>query len=145
MNTSLKVAGVVLLAAVAAAPAVADRGTTQYVYADVLDVKPLIRTVEVEIPVRECYERPVRREPRRASLGRTIAGGIIGGVIGSQIGDGSGRQAATIAGSVIGAAAANDRREETAHGRYCETTYEYETRERVDGFRSRMSTWARRS
>lgn len=125
----------------ASAQVAADPRNTQRqsrtVLADVVDVKPLIRTVEVEVPVRECYERPVRRAQPRASLGRTVAGGIIGGVLGAQVGDGSGQRAATVIGSVIGAAAANEsaKTSETRVERYCETTYEYESRERVDGFR----------
>ncbi|MEO1420270.1 MAG: glycine zipper 2TM domain-containing protein [Pseudomonadota bacterium] len=107
-------------------------------YARVLDVKPLIRTVQVEIPVRECYDREVVVERRRGGVGRTIAGGIIGGVLGSQIGSGSGRDAATVVGSLIGAAAAsegNRRPPEVRTERFCETRYEFETRERVEGFR----------
>lgn len=124
------------------AGAFADRHrgeVTRFVYADVVDVKPLIRTVEVEVPVRECFERPQREAPReRQNVGRTIAGGIIGGLIGSQIGDGSGRKAATIAGVLIGASQGNDsdrRESDQSHARYCETRYEYETRDRVEGFR----------
>ena len=128
--------------ALAGAPALADpgprsNGTTRYVLAPVVDVKPLIRTVEVEIPVRECFDREVA-VPQRGGVGRTIAGGILGGVIGRQIGDGSGRDAATIVGTLIGAAAANDGgRHEPAYRteRICETRYEYETRDRVEGFR----------
>lgn len=109
----------------------------RYDYARVVDVKPLIRTVQVQVPVRECYDREVlqRRQP---NIGRTIVGGIVGGVIGSQFGSGSGREAATVVGSVIGAAAANDakRRGPTVRTeRFCDVRYEYETRERVDGFR----------
>lgn len=113
----------------------------EYRYARVIDVKPLIRTVAVEIPVRECYEQPVRYNSRRdASVGRTIAGGIIGGVIGRQFGDGGGRDALTVLGTVIGAAAANDagnngRATEVRTERYCETRYEVEERDRVEGYR----------
>ncbi|MEO0576952.1 MAG: glycine zipper 2TM domain-containing protein [Pseudomonadota bacterium] len=116
-----------------------SREVTRFVYADVVDVKPLIRTVEVEVPVRECFERPQREAPREGrGVGRTIAGGIIGGLIGSQIGDGSGRKAATIAGVLIGASSGNDadrNAPEREHARYCETRYEYESRDRVEGFR----------
>ena len=148
MNTPTRIAAATALClATAAQPALADHryddgGETTYEYARVLDVKPLIRTVQVEIPVRECYERPVevRRERRRGGLGRVIAGGIIGGVIGSQFGDGNGREAMTVLGSVVGAASASDKNRherESEHRvqKYCETTYEYEERDRVEGFR----------
>ncbi|MFK8053686.1 MAG: glycine zipper 2TM domain-containing protein [Woeseiaceae bacterium] len=138
------------IAAVASQSAFADpqrvssrgyQAPDQYRYARVLDVKPLIRTISVEVPVRECYERPVRYETRRRDgVGRTIAGAIIGGVIGNQFGDGGGRDAMTALGTVIGAAAANDgQRAEsqvrTRTERFCETRYEYETRDRVEGYR----------
>ena len=75
-----------------------------------------------------------------AAKNRSYEVGIIGGGIGSQFGDGSGREAMTVLGSVMGAASAseNNRHE---HGReeriqkYCEPTYEYEERDRVEGFR----------
>ena len=148
MKVSMRTAAWAALILTAAAPAAQadprhdDGRETRYDYARVLDVKPLIRTVEVEIPVRECYERPVevRRERRRGGLGRVLAGGIIGGVIGRQFGDGSGRDAMTVLGSVVGAASASDdvRRDDRAGTRvekFCETTYEYESRDRVEGFR----------
>ncbi len=145
MKTPTRIAALSALLAAAAQPAAADHGyedntETHFDYAQVIDVKPLIRTVRVEIPVRECYERPVeaRRDRRRGSLGRVLAGGIIGGVIGRQFGDGSGRDAMTVLGSVVGAASAseeNRREREPRIEKYCETTYEYEERDRVEGFR----------
>lgn len=131
-------------AALADHPRAVSRGyqsQDNFDYARVVDVKPLIRTVEVEVPVRECHERPVHYERRtRGGAGRTIAGGIIGGVIGNQFGDGRGRDALTVLGTVIGAAAASEdnqsaREFETRTERYCETRYEYEQRDRVEGYR----------
>ncbi|MEN7344296.1 MAG: glycine zipper 2TM domain-containing protein [Pseudomonadota bacterium] len=124
-------------------PRAANRGyqvNDQYAYARVVDIKPLIRTVRVEVPVRECYEQPVTYETRRrGNAGRTIAGGIIGGLIGNQFGDGRGRDAMTVLGTVIGASAANADQprgqSETRLERYCETRYEYEERDRVEGYR----------
>ena len=148
--TGLKIAGGLAIAAMMTAPALADpvrvvsrgyQATDQYRYARVVDLKPLIRTVEVEIPVRECYDRPVTYETRdRRGVGRTIAGGLIGGAIGRQFGDGRGRDAMTILGSVIGASAAAEGaetrvRSETRVERFCETRYEYEQRDRVEGYR----------
>ncbi len=145
MYTPKRIAALTALLAAAAQPAAADHryedsAETHYDYAEVVDVKPLIRTVRVEIPVRECYERPVevRRARRRGSLGRVLAGGIIGGVIGRQFGDGSGRDAMTVLGSVVGAASASDderHEREPRIEKFCETTYEYEERDRVEGFR----------
>ncbi len=138
----------VLLALAGTTPAFADyeRGgahengkLTRTDYARVVDVKPLIRTVSVEVPVRECYETPprVQTQAKRPSLGKTIAGGIIGGVIGAQFGGGSGKDAMTVLGTVIGAASASKetRQREVPAQRYCETRYEIEQRDRVEGFR----------
>lgn len=46
--------------------------------------------------------------PPRGTAGRTIVGGLLGGLIGSQFGSGRGRDAATVAGVLIGSAIAND-------------------------------------
>ena len=157
MNKQTRKTAVLALAAAAAlalsGPAMADHderyrtSSSRYDYARVVDVKLLIRSYRVEIPVRECYETPRdyddrSRRSRRggADAGRTIAGAIIGGVIGRQFGDGSGRDALTALGAIVGASAANDGdrvrgRYEDEPMRYCETRYEYEERDRVEGFR----------
>lgn len=152
-KTTPIIAGLTLAAASLAmpVPALADHDTryrassARYDYARVIDVKPLIRSYRVEVPVRECYE--TRRDydrgyrgHRDAGPGRTIAGAIIGGVVGRQFGDGSGRDAMTALGALVGASAANRdhrgrARYEEAPAMYCETRYEYEERDRVEGFR----------
>ena len=118
-----------------------------YDYAPVTHVEPIVRQVRVDSPRRECWNetqtvasRPQISEP--AVGGRTLLGGIIGGVIGHQFGSGRGRDAATIAGAVIGSGVGYDsarRRvgtdsEERVVQR-CETRYENEYEERIDGYR----------
>lgn len=157
MNRPIRTTAGVALAAItalaASSPALADHNdryratSARYDYARVVDVKPLIRSYRVEVPVRECFERPRDYDRdhrgRRASAGpgRTIAGAIIGGVVGRQFGDGSGRDAMTALGALVGASAAS-RDDVRRHARYrdepvryCETRYEYEDRDRVEGFR----------
>jgi uncharacterized protein YcfJ len=56
----------------------------------------------VEVPV---YER------RRGSSGDVLAGAIVGGVIGNQFGSGSGRDAMTVLGAIVGADAASNQRD----------------------------------
>src|SRR5690606_31975444 len=72
---------------------------TDYDYAPVTRVEPIVRQVRVQSPRQECWDevryvqdRPHISEPSVG--GRTLLGGIIGGVIGHQFGSGRGRDAA---------------------------------------------------
>lgn len=128
-----------------------DRG--RHDYAQVVDVDPIVRYVRVKTPHRVCwdevrYDRP-RRANRRSATGSTIAGGLIGGVIGRQFGGGDGRDAMTVVGTLIGSAIGHERAEKRNWRRNdnyyhesvgrsverCRTDYEYEERERIDGYR----------
>lgn len=121
---------------------------TQYDYAQVMAVDPIVRRVRVETPRRECWDevRTAYRQPRGGhgeAAGPMIVGGILGGVLGSQIGSGSGRDIATVAGTLIGASIGHDtaaRRssraavpEEYAVER-CQTRYENFYEERIEGY-----------
>ena len=85
---------------------------TEYVYARVVGVQPLMRYVTVEQPRQECWNEVVS-EPARpyGTVGPTLAGGIVGAAIGRQFGSGSGRDALTLLGAGVGAAMANQRAE----------------------------------
>ncbi len=121
---------------------------TRYVYADVIDTQPIIRYVTVSKPERVCDEveyRP-RNRNRHDSSGTTIAGGLLGGVIGRQFGGGKGRDAATIAGVLIGSAIGHDKevnkerhhrdaRHETRTRQECSTRYTRSQEERIDGYK----------
>ena len=122
-----------------------SRNNAVYDYAKVLSVTPAIRYVTVTTPVKECWEDVERysvrdRAPRQA--GKTLFGAILGGVIGHQFGSGSGNDAATIAGALIGASAANDSHrgrgyrnsEYSRPVRRCETNYQSHQEERIDGY-----------
>lgn len=129
-----------------------DRYDDSYDYARVVDVEPLVSRVRVSTPRQECWDetRVDNRGYRNDVLPRTNAGGallgaVIGAAIGNQVGSGSGRRAATVGGAVIGAAIGN-RQVEKRNGRYgssgreytvqrCETRYQDEWQERVDGYR----------
>ena len=86
---------------------------THYVTARVVRVEPIIRYVRVSEPRRECWDETyVETEPTyrgRNPSGSALLGGVIGGVIGHQFGDGNGRDAATVAGALLGASIAHDR------------------------------------
>ena len=118
-----------------------------YDYARVLSAQPIIRYVTVTTPVKECWEEDVhytvdRRPPGIG--GKTLFGAIIGGVIGHQFGGGTGKNVATVAGSLIGASIANDAAQKNAGYRTteytrpvtrCETNYQSREEERIDGYR----------
>jgi len=117
-----------------------------YDYARVLEARPIVRHVQVQVPVRECWQETVYREHHSpaGTVGPAIAGGLIGGAIGHQFGSGSGRTAMTMVGALVGSAIAHDvAHAQAAGGTYsrtaypverCETRYDYRTEERVEGY-----------
>lgn len=141
-----------LMAAMALAP-VAHAGhkgkpTSFHDYAEVVDVEPVVRMVEVSTPRRQCWEEKVHHPARygdyHSAAGEMIVGGVIGGVIGNQFGGGSGKDIATVAGTVIGASLGHDHAARRARSRYrgrvsyehrCRTVSEYHTEERIKGYR----------
>ena len=111
MNTRLQIivaASFMLLAL----PAWAGHGSHgyhdgHYVYAKVVNVKPVFEILQVPERYQVCEQRPVkRRVAEYRSPGPAIFGAILGGVIGNQLARGHGhyndRSAATIAGAAIG-------------------------------------------
>ncbi len=92
-----------LLTAVIAATVAAPVSAAEYVWARVLDVKPVVRVVRVTTPVRECRTvEVVRHGPRNDPAGSAVAGAVIGGVIGHQFGHGDHRRVTAAAGAIIG-------------------------------------------
>ncbi len=116
--------------------------------ARVVDVEPIVRTVRVEHPRRECWDEEVRysaHDHNHDAAGGMIVGGVIGGLVGHAVGrrinKGRGRHAATVAGTLIGAAvghgAGGRGHRDHAGGGYrerCTTHVDYSTEERVDGY-----------
>ncbi len=117
----------------AASSASARHGQRQFIYAPVVDVQPVYRTVRTAQPREVCWDEPVYRDrypsryPHRRQHGNpggAILGAVIGGAIGNRFGRGHGRDAATFAGavlgSVIGAQAGRSPREryDDHYGRY---------------------------
>jgi uncharacterized protein YcfJ len=119
-----------------------------YDYAQVLSAEPIVRSVTVSTPVRECWDETREYAVERrgyGSAGGTLFGAIIGGVLGHQVGSGRGNDAATAAGALIGAAIGNEsaRRsdrygdEERVYSRpvkRCQTNYTSHQEERIDGY-----------
>jgi uncharacterized protein YcfJ len=118
------------------------REATQYVFARVVDVDPIVRYVTVDRPRERCWDEVVRERATPFGVaGVTAAGGVIGAAIGRQFGGGSGRDALTLLGGVAGAAVAHERavrnqayetRDVTV--RRCEVVHERVTEERIDGY-----------
>jgi uncharacterized protein YcfJ len=129
---------------------------SDYAYARVVDVDPIVRHVRISEPRRECWTETryedvsytERVGPRaKANPGAMILGGIIGAAVGNQIGHGDGRRAATVAGAVIGTAIGHDassrrgqnERVVTESRPYdaerCEVRYDERVEERIDGYR----------
>ncbi len=123
-----------------------------YDYAKVVDVQPMTRRVRVTTPQRECWdetrydERDYGRPRARNAAGSTLLGAVIGAAVGNQIGHGDGRRAATAAGAIIGAGIGNAQagrrngydqppppRAYTVQR--CETHYNEDVQERIDGYR----------
>jgi len=120
-----------------------------YDYAQVISSEPVLRFVTVTTPVRECWEETeyYTVDPRRfRGAGGTLIDAIIDGVVGHQFGSGRGNDAATIAGSLIGAAIGDDasRRNYASSGgsveesrvvQRCKTQLRRHQEERIDGYR----------
>lgn len=118
-----------------------------YDYARVLSAEPIIRYVTVTTPLQECWDETeyYTVDARPSGVGvKTVLGAIIGGVVGHQFGGGRGKDAATVAGTLLGATIANGvaRRnagyasiERSRQVRRCETRYQSHEEERIDGYR----------
>jgi len=127
---------------------------SDYAYARVVDVDPIVRHVRISEPKRECwtetrYDDVSYREPvgprAKPNPGAMILGGIIGAALGNQVGHGDGRRAATVAGAVIGTAIGHEAtsrpntRVVTESRPYdaerCEVRYDERVEDRIDGYR----------
>jgi uncharacterized protein YcfJ len=146
MNTR---AWITLSLALAAGSAMADHGSDPiYDYARVLASEPIVRTITVTSPERECWTDTeyytVAHRPH-GTAGGAIIGAIIGGVIGNQFGHGHHRNHATVFGTLAGAAIGSEVAVAKAGGyattqhsrpvRRCETIYTSRQEERIDGYR----------
>lgn len=122
----------ILTTLVFAAMATSAQADSSYVRATVIDVEPLYETVEVSVPVRECYT--VRVPGYRPSTADVAAGAVIGGVIGNQFGGGSGKDAMTALGMIIGADVANKQGGVARTEQQCVTNYTTSYEEQLAGY-----------
>jgi uncharacterized protein YcfJ len=148
MNTSAIITGTILLASSAslayANPAYQDNAF--YDEATVVNVEPVIRTVQVTEPQRECYTEEIRTPVYQAGTdpgGATVVGGVVGGILGHKLSHGRG--GATVAGTLIGAAIGNELgkanavppsyHEEISYQDRCEVRYLTRNEAHTEGYR----------
>lgn len=121
-------------------------GEAFYVDAPVVEVRPLIRVVEVSDPRRVCWNEEVERivhDDRRGPSTGTVVGTVIGGAIGHNASKGRSRVAATAAGAVLGAVIGRDisrahrgpPRRVIDTERRCEVERHVREEERIEGYR----------
>ncbi len=134
MNKSLIIGLAAGAAATIAIAAIASRGDFRFgtAYAEVLDVKPLTKSVET--PRQSCHDEQVTREKPikdEHQVAGTAIGAVIGGILGNQVGGGNGKKLATVAGAAAGGYAGNrvqDKMQkadtETVTESKCETVYD---------------------
>jgi uncharacterized protein YcfJ len=112
-----------------------------YQWARVVDVEPIERVEHTPVDREVCYEEVRHVRPRRHGHASTVVGAIVGGVIGNQFGSGSGRDAATAAGALLGGAIAHDAARHRDENRYpvarqrCDLERSWRQRTVHDGYR----------
>jgi uncharacterized protein YcfJ len=96
-----------------------------------------VKTVTTSVPVttQTCQNVQVPiygQVEQRGSNGQVLGGAVVGGVIGNQFGSGSGKDAMTILGAILGANSQSVQRSNQVTGytveRQCTDTVSYETR-----------------
>lgn len=114
--------------------------------ADIVSVQPVYTTKLIKEPYQECYTKEYRvpAEGGDGSATNELIGGVIGGALGNQFGAGSGKDAMTIMGALIGGSVANDMEKQGQPGRIesrevCETYYRTREEEVLDYYRVRFS------
>lgn len=141
MNKALAI-GIAML------PAAAIAGV-QYHEVPVLDIEPIMATVEVVEPEERCWYEDVRQRPRdtRPSATAPLMGAIIGGAVGNAVGHNKrNKQIGAVLGAVLGGSIGHDisRRERARSGserevrvvtkEVCKTHDRRRTEQRVTGY-----------
>ena len=121
---------------------------TQYVYAEVLDSRPIYQAVTVASPAQECWQEEVRVRESRSQGSNTpvILSTIIGGALGNAVGNNkSSQRVGTVVGAVLGHSVGRDIVRANNHpqpARYqtvqhCEEVTQYRDEERLIGYQVR--------
>ncbi len=140
-----KIAAIVLVTMAVPAWAGHNNDYAHYDYAKVVDVQPVIETVQIPEDRQVCREQPVqRRVAEYRSPAPAIFGAILGGVIGNKLSKGHGhghghrRAMGTAAGAAIGSVVATEiqyskypPRYYTENAQLCHTQTSWRSEERV--------------
>ena len=103
----------------------------------VTSVDKIYKMHTIREPYQDCYIKEFYQAEGDGSATNEIVGGLFGGLIGNQFGDGSGKDAMTVAGALLGASLAHDDElEKSKTGRVvsrevCETKYRTESQKRL--------------
>ncbi|MCY3812945.1 MAG: glycine zipper domain-containing protein [Gammaproteobacteria bacterium] len=137
-----------LVCGLASAPGVALAGV-QYHEVPVLDVEPIMATVEVVEPEERCWYEDVRQRPRDTASSATapLVGALVGGAVGNAVGHNKrNKQIGAVVGAVLGGSIGHDiaRRERARSGgvrkvrvvtqEVCKTHDRRRTEQRVTGY-----------
>jgi|TARA_Y100000310_G_scaffold191156_1_gene191159 uncharacterized protein YcfJ len=132
-------------ATAAATPALA--ANISYDYATVIESKPIVKTVRVSTPRRECWDEEVVYRDRHDDSGvGPVVGAVLGGALGNAVGHHKrNKQVGAVVGAVLGAtlghaAANNAKGRHESHYRTeerCEVIQEFHEEDRIIGYRVR--------
>ena len=145
MNMKKTIPVIILASAmVAASFTVSAYDSNSHIYeAPVVSATPVYTTVKVNNPRRECWQEEVNVpvQNRAKSHTPTIFGAIIGAGIGNLFSSGKGRDAATVAGAVLGGSIGRDQvaknqshETEVGYEQRCEIVDQYTSKERFEGY-----------
>ncbi|HLT63331.1 MAG TPA: glycine zipper 2TM domain-containing protein [Pseudohongiella sp.] len=145
LKTGSLALAVAAMALCATAPAMAD---TRYVYAEVVDSRPIYQAVTVASPAEQCWQEEVRVRESGHSASNTpvILSTIIGGALGNAVGHNkSNKRVGTVVGAVLGHTVGRDIVRANSHPepvryqtvQHCEQVTQYRDEERLIGYQVR--------
>ncbi|ALO46783.1 glycine zipper 2TM domain-containing protein [Pseudohongiella spirulinae] len=119
-----------------------------YVFADVIETRPIYEAVTVSEPREECWNEQIRMKDAHRSDSRTpvLISTIVGGAIGNALGNNkSSQRVGTVVGAVLGHSvgrdivSANNRPEPVRYQtvQHCEVVNHYRDEERLTGYQVR--------
>jgi uncharacterized protein YcfJ len=109
--------------------------------AKIISVNKIYRTHTIRSPYQDCYIKDFYQNKGDGSITNEIVGGLFGGLIGNQFGGGSGKDAMTAVGALLGASIAyDDELKNSKTGRLiskeiCETKYRTKSVKRLSHYR----------
>jgi len=127
----------------------ADLSSNSIDYADVIDVQPIVKTIEHRLPAEVCWTERVRHERhhpgrQQQSFTGTVVGGVIGGALGHAVGNKKrNKQVGAAVGALLGATLGRDATRSRGQGhiqsyytheKRCETRYDTEYHRETVGY-----------